>query len=116
MEISKLTIGEVEQIQSYFAPQGQTAESEVHPYNIGKPYFIRTVTNYYTGRIVKVTAQELVLEEAAWIADTGRFADAMKDFNKLSEIEPFPCGEVVIGRGAILDAHQTSCDLPREQK
>jgi hypothetical protein len=52
-------------------------ESEAkHPFNIGANYFIRTVTHYHTGRLVEVTENELVLEDAAWIANSGRFADA----------------------------------------
>ena len=80
-------------------------EKETHngPWQIGKIYLIRTVTMYITGRLVEAHPQELVLEEAAWIADTGRFAEALKkcEFN---EVEPFPDGKVIVGRGAIVDA------------
>ena len=84
------------------------------PWVIGAPYLIRTVTHIQTGRVVMVTPQEIVLEEAAWIADTGRFADAIKkaEFN---EVEPFPSGQVIVGRGAVIDAVQIQ-KLPREQK
>src|SRR5574341_1053677 len=61
-----------------------------------------TVTMYYTGKLRQVTAQELVLTDAAWIADTGRFSEALRT-GTLSEVEPFPEGQVVIGRGAIVD-------------
>lgn len=86
----------------------------VSPWVIGAPYLIRTVTHIQTGRVVMVTPQEIVLEEAAWIADTGRFADAIKkaEFN---EVEPFPSGQVIVGRGAVIDAVQIQ-KLPREQK
>ena len=84
-------------------------------WEIGKPYLIRTVTMINTGRMVAVTPQELVLEDAAWIADTGRFSDALVsgDFN---EVEPYPEGRVIIGRGAVVDAVQLSAALPRAQK
>src|SRR3990167_4090803 len=52
--------------------------TESGPWKIGKCYLIRTVTMIDTGRLVEVTEQELVLEDAAWIADTGRFADALQ--------------------------------------
>ena len=55
------------------------------------------------GRVVSVSDHEIVLEEAAWIADTGRFADAVKKA-KFDEVEPFPEGQVIIGRGSIIDA------------
>ena len=82
---------------------------------MGKNYFIRTVTFHYTGRLVRVTAQELVLEDAAWIADDGQFSKAM-EHGELNEVEPFPVGEVLIGRGAIVDAALWGTDLPRSVK
>lgn len=85
-----------------------------HPYEIGKNYFIRTVTYHLTGRLIRVTSKELVLEEAAWIADDGRFYDALKT-GKLNEIEPFP-NQVIVGRGSLIDACIWNFDLPREQK
>lgn len=84
------------------------------PYQVGKNYLIRTVTHYYTGRLVTVFRQELVLEDAAWIADTGRFSTAIKSGN-LNEVEPMQ-GPIVIGRGAIIDASIWSHKLPNEQK
>lgn len=56
-----------------------------------------------TGRLVALTAQELVLEDAAWIADTGRFSDALEKC-EFGEVEPFPDGRVILGRGAVIDA------------
>jgi hypothetical protein len=74
------------------------------PFEIGGIYLIRTVTMIDTGRIVEVGDKEIVLEEAAWIADTGRFMNALLDPEKFKEVEPFPAGRVIIGRGAIIDA------------
>lgn len=84
------------------------------PWNIGANYLIRTVTMIDTGRLVQVTMTELVLEDAAWIADTGRFADALKK-SEFAEVEPFPAGRVIIGRGSIIDAVEI-LTLPRSQK
>lgn len=79
-------------------------QNESHPFEIGKVYFIRTVTYHLTGRLKSVYKHELVLTEAAWIADSGRFADALKN-EKFEEVEPFPSGRpVIVGRGAIIDA------------
>jgi hypothetical protein len=83
-------------------------------WEIGKFYFIRTVTMNNTGRLVAVTDHELVLEDAAWIADSSRFSDALKD-GSFNEVEPFPEGKVMIGRGALVDACQIT-KLPRTQK
>jgi hypothetical protein len=55
-----------------------------------------------------------VLEDAAWIADTGRFSDALKSA-KFNEVEPFPNGRVIIGRGSIIDAVRFD-PLPRDMK
>jgi hypothetical protein len=44
-----------------------------------------------------------VLEDASWIADTGRFANFLKDPELRSESEPF-CAPCIVGRGAIVDA------------
>ena len=110
MEIDNLTVKEIKHIQSLLKTGGEST----HPYQVGKNYFIRTVTHHYTGRLVKVTAKELVLEDAAWIADDGRFMNALKD-GTLNEIEPFQ-DDVVIGRGAVLDATVWRHALPRSQK
>lgn len=95
-------------------PEAYVGQAISHPYEIGKNYLIRTVTMIDTGRVVEVTSQEIVLEDAAWIADTGRFADALKSAD-FYEVEPFPDGRVIVGRGAVVDAVQIS-SLPRRQK
>lgn len=85
------------------------AKDTDHPYKVGQPYFIRTVTHHYTGILREVYEHELVLVDAAWIADDGRFnvAVSVAEFN---EIEPYPDGkEVVVGRHAIVDA----CVVPK---
>ena len=78
------------------------SEEDSHPYVIGQAYLIRTVTMIQTGRLCAVFPQELVLDEAAWIADTGRFATTLVSLDFL-EVEPFPDGPVIVGRGAIVD-------------
>lgn len=90
------------------------AKNEEHPFKIGEPYFIRTVTMHYSGRLKAVYDKELVLTDCAWIPDDGRFSECFtKEFN---EVEPFPDGDVIIGRGSILDAAILRKDLPRKQK
>ena len=74
------------------------------PWNVGKQYLIRTVTMIQHGTLVMVTDHELVLEKAAWIADTGRFADFLMG-KEPNEVEPFPQDrQVIVGRGAVIDA------------
>lgn len=111
MDIEKLTIGEVLQLAVLFG--GQPALD--HPYNINANYFIRTVTHHHTGKLVRVTSQEIVLENAAWIADDGRFTDALKNCEFI-EVEMFPAGkQVIIGRGSIIDAVEIN-KIPTSQK
>lgn len=86
-----------------------------HPWQVGKPYLIRCVTNYVLGRLTQVTDHELVMEDASWVADTGRFAAALSS-GTLKEVEVFPNGPVIVGRGAIIDAAIWGHALPRETK
>lgn len=95
-------------------PTPQIISANEAPWQIGKNYLIRTVTMIDTGKLVAVTATELVLEDAAWIADTGRFSDALKSCS-FGEVEPFPDGQLIIGRGAVIDAIQIN-STPRSKK
>lgn len=69
----------------------------------GRAYLIRTVTMIDTGVLIGMDDHEIILKDAAWIADTGRFNETLKNGN-FAEVEPFPDGMVAIGRGAIIDA------------
>lgn len=111
MKLDELTIGEARELSRMFCGAPSNGGG---PWKIGEKYLIRTVTNYLTGRLVSVGAQELVIEDAAWIADTGRFSDALKT-GKLNEVEPIG-SPVIVGRGSIVDAEIWTFDLPREQK
>lgn len=107
--IEGMTVGEfVELAEALRGKKGGNA------WKVGANYLIRTVTMMDTGRLVEVTEHELVLEDAAWIADSGRFADAVEKA-EFGEVEPFPAGRVIIGRGAVVDAVEIKT-LPRSQK
>lgn len=80
----------------------------------GKNVFIRTVTHHYTGRLAAVGEGFLLLEDAAWIPDDGRFTQALAE-GTLNEVEPYP-GECLINLGAVLDLSEWLHDLPRSQK
>ena len=75
-----------------------------NPYmKIGKTYFLRTVTHYYTGRLIWVGDKEICLSEVCWIADTGRFSEFVAG-KTVNESEPYPKDmKVIIGRGSIID-------------
>jgi hypothetical protein len=117
INLDDLTLGQARKLAIMFAeahrPQAQTT-APCASWQLDKIYLIRTVTMIDTGKLVAFNEHELVLEDAAWIADTGRFADAVKkaEFN---EVEPFPAGRVIIGRGAVIDAVEIT-KSPRSQK
>ena len=114
MNLDDLTIGQAKELARMFGLGQPLPPAADHPFEIGKNYLVRTVTMIDTGRLVAVTPTELVLEDAAWIADTGRFADAIRKA-EFGEVEPFPPGRLIVGRGAIIDAFQIAT-LPRVQK
>lgn len=78
---------------------------------LGKNVFIRTVTNFYTGRLAWIVDGVARLDDAAWIADTGRFSIALSK-GSLSEVEPYP-GSCYVSIGAIVDMCEWGHDLPR---
>lgn len=83
----------------------------IGPWEVGKTYFIQTVTWAYTGTLVSAGSLELTLKDAALIPDTGRFANALKD-EDFSEVEPYPSGrEIIIGRNSVV----SSCKITKPQ-
>lgn len=110
MKLDELTVGEIKEIKSMFGD----CSPKTGPYRVGEKYLIRTVTHYYIGYIKEIHPQELVLSSASWIADTGRYYDALKN-GKLNEVEPI-IGDAIVGRGAVIDAVVWPHDAPKEQK
>lgn len=87
-------------------PQGDDSNPFME---LGKSYFIRTVTHYFTGTLIWVGDKELCLENVCWIADTGRFNEFVSEKNGANESEPFPQNQpVIIGRGSIIDMSERS--------
>lgn len=81
---------------------------------IGKKVFVRTVTHYYTGIFHSSRDGWMRLDDAAWIADTGRFSSALKT-GTLGEVEPYP-DTCYISAGAVVDVSEWHHDLPRSVK
>lgn len=76
-------------------------------WEIGKRYFIRTVTMHLHGLLIDIDEHELTLTNAAWIADSGRFMDFITGKKQPNEVEPFEKMAIVkVGRGALVDATQ----------
>jgi len=112
MNINELTIGEVKELKSMFG--GACTPVAEHPYQVGKSYLVRAVTLYYIGILKAVYSHELSFSSASWVADTGRYHDALKT-GKLNEVEPI-LGDLIIGRGSIVDMVEWSHKPPMEQK
>ena len=115
-KIDELTIGEARELAALFGGKSACVAAASHPFEVGENYFIRTVTHHFTGKLVEVHASELVLEDAAWIADDGRFADAVAK-GSFNEVEPFPPdSRVIVNRASLVDAVKVGFKLPCSQK
>ena len=104
----------LELAQQLVCDKRKSPEECMGAWKIGEKYLIRTVTNYWTGRIEFIGPQELKLSDAAWIADTGRFSQALES-GVLNEIEPVD-DMVIIGRASVIDAQLWRHNLPRKVK
>jgi len=91
----------------------EKAESLSLPFEVGQCYFIRTITYHLVGRVASITGQFLKLEDASWVADSGRFMQAIKK-GVLNEVEPV--GVAYVNAAAITDAFPWVHELPLEQK
>ena len=85
-----------------------------YPFTVGESYFIRTVTYHLTGKVNQIKGKFLILEEAAWIADSGRFMQAIND-GTLGEVEPIKV-VAIVNIDTITDAFPWMHELPRDQK
>lgn len=115
MNIDELTYGQIKEIKSLLGSSTPTVE---HPFEIGKPYMLRTVTHIDVGRVKAVYPTEIVITEAAWVADTGRFNEQWEKSGEdaFLEVEMFPRNnEVIVGRGALIDATKLQA-LPTSSK
>lgn len=111
--IEEMTVGEVLGVARLFKSAAPKAPRAC-PFKVGNAYLIRTVTNYWTGRVAEVVGGFLVLSDAAWIADTGRYSEATDEAH-LKEVEP--CNEpVFVALGSVIDARLWSAALPRKVK
>ena len=111
MNIDSMTVGEAKKVADMFHSRSGTKN---HSFVVGVKYLIRTVTMMYTGRLADVTESDILLDNAAWIADSGRYSTALET-GELNEVEPYP-NEVWVSRAAIVDFTPWNHNLPREKK
>ncbi len=119
IDINKLTFKQIQQLRSVLGaplPANASHVSAPDPYEIGKNYFVRTVTHHFVGTLVAVFALELQFANCSWVPEDGRFMQAMEK-GELSEVEPYPRGSrPIIGRTALIDCVVITWPLPSAQK
>jgi hypothetical protein len=93
-------------------------EPDANLWEEGECVFIRTVTYHLIGKIIKViksgSKEWLVLDNASWVADSGRFTQSIND-GTLNEVEPVGC-VVRVNTDSITDVFVWSHALPDKQK
>jgi hypothetical protein len=110
MNIDELTIKQARDLCNMMGGSSGNSTSV----NCGETVYIRTVTHHYIGRIIAITDTDFKLENASWVADSGRWSQALNT-GLLSEVEPYP-DTVCVMRGAIVDLSPWTHDTPTEVK
>ena len=106
INLDNLTYGQIKELKNVFGggvTQHIQNSNQDHPFEVGKKYLIRTVTMIQTGMVKALRGKFIVLEQAAWIADTGRFSEALEDQEKIKEVEPFK-NDAFVNMDTIIDA------------
>jgi hypothetical protein len=86
---------------------------KIYPFKIGNKYLFRTVSYFALGQIERVEGDFVVLSQASWVVDTGRFTQALKD-GALSEVEI--SGECYVNIASIVDVFPWKHELPTKQQ
>lgn len=81
---------------------------------LGENIVVRSVTFYYTGKLAGYDDKFLVLDDAAWIADTGRWSRFLAG-DQANEVEPYP-GRCYVALGGVIDLSPWGHALPRAVK
>ena len=110
MSINNMTIGEFKKLSNIFCGN----QSSDCPVEVGKAYLFRTVTHIEVGRVLDVSGKFVTLEEASWIADTGRYHDCLVK-GVFKEVEPYP-ETTTINTDSLINLCSWPHDLPKEQK
>ena len=93
--------------------EGEVCEVEDMKDLVGKSFFFRTVTYHLVGKVEKQMGGFLKLKDASWIADSGRFMQAIKD-GTLKEVEPV--GVAFVNIESVTDFFPWKHKLPKDQK
>jgi len=99
-------------IEELLEGESETGNSDL-PFEVGSAYFIRTVTYHVLGRVKAIKGDFLVLHEASWVADSGRFSQAIER-GILNEIEYV--GDAIVAINAISDAYPWNHKTPKDTR
>ena len=104
--------------ETYEKIKAQLSESEkveINSYEdfVGQKVFLRTVTYHIVGKVTKMVGNLMFLEGASWVADSGRFMQAIQN-GTLKEVEPV--GDWFVNVGSLVDGGVWKHSLPKEQK
>ena len=80
---------------------------------VGSKFFFRTVTYHLVGEVKKIVGRFAFLKDASWVADSGRFMEAIKN-GTLNEVEPV--GDAFVNLDTVVDFFPWKNKLPKEQK
>lgn len=92
---------------------GEQKASTEHPFKEGDSYFIRTVTYHFVGTIKEIVGKWIVLKDASWVADSGRFHVALEK-GELNEVEYMD--KAIINMDTITDASLWNNKVPKDSK
>jgi len=104
--------------ETYESIKDQLDEEEAQDINslndlVGKKWFFRSVTYHLVGEVKKVNGLIIQLSNASWVADSGRFMQAIKD-GTLDEVEPV--GQAFLNFSTVVDFFPWNHRLPTKQK
>jgi hypothetical protein len=120
MKIDDLTIKEAKEIAHMVANLfgGKASHIRQHPFEVGKAYFIRTITHHYIGVVREICELCIVMDNCSWVADDGRYHKLMRGvWDDKSEVEPYPKECLVpVFFGAMIDSREWNFDIPTEVK
>lgn len=103
----------IEKILEMAVSENVQTENLEHPFKVGDSYFIRTVTYHFVGTIKEIVGKWIVLKDASWVADSGRFHVALEK-GELSEVEYMD--KAIINMDTITDASLWNNRVPKESK
>lgn len=92
---------------------GEMKEIKAYDDLIGGKYYFRTVTFHQVGEVKSIVGRFVYLKNASWVADSGRFMNAIKN-GTLSEVEPV--GDCLVNLDTVVDFFPWKHKLPTEQK